>query len=533
MRRRCAAVAAGLVALISFATPGAASAHAILDSSNPAASTVVAQSPAEIRLDFSEHIESSLLKVRLFNAEQKEIALQPAELLDIDQSIVMTPIPDLVDGVYVVVWRVVSADGHPVSGAFPFEVGSKSSGAGNELLTKILNSIDSESPLGNPLAAARFVSLISLIVLLGLVVFTWGSSLLNTRKARRLQRASILGVAFGSIAVLLLQGPYASGRGWSAIFDAQLIGDVSVTRLGIAVLLRLVLVVLWGYLSLNAVRAHTRGWKYLAAIAAIGTIATFSFSGHPSAGSLPALFVVVDVIHIGAVAAWAGGLIALAILRREKSVNPSRYSRIATWAMPIAVASGVVQGLHLLGGVSGITDSRYGKFLILKTAIVLVVIALGAKARAHLVASRESELGKTIRFEATLMVIVLAVTALLIGTSPSERTNGASQSFSTTQIRSGIIADLSVLPTRVGTAEVHVVLTPPGGALKPVVEVTVEMSLPSRDIPAIPVKMYELGPNHWTGVVNIPYTGTWSFESRVKPTMNQTLLYTATFDVVD
>jgi copper transport protein len=401
------------------------------------------------------------------------------------------------------------------------------------LLTKILNNIDSESPLGNPLAASRFISFMSLVVLLGIVVFTWGSSLLTTQKARRLLRASILGVAFGSIAVLLLQGPYASGRGWGAIFDTQLISDVTATRLGLAVLLRLVLVVLWGYLAMNDVRANTRWWKYLAMSAAVGMIATFSLSGHPSAASLPALFVLVDAIHVGAVAAWAGGLISLAVLRDEDAANAARYSRIATWAMPIAVISGVVQGLHLLGGVSGITDSSYGKFLILKTAIVLAVIALGAKARALLADSHGSEFGKTIRFEATLMVIVLAVTALLVGTSPSDRGNGGSQTFSSTQIRSGIVADLSVLPTRVGTAEVHVVLTPPGGALKPVVEVTVEISLPSRDIPAIPVKLYELGPNHWTGVVNIPYSGTWSFESRVKPTATQTLLYTATFDVAD
>jgi hypothetical protein len=85
----------------------------------------------------------------------------------------------------------------------------------------------------------------------------------------------------------------------------------------------------------------------------------------------------------------------------------------------------------------------------------------------------------------------------------------------------------------VGTAEVHVVLTPPGGALKPVTNVSVSLALPSRQIPAIPVKMYELGPNHWTGVVSIPYAGNWAFETRVQPTENSTLLYTASFMVTD
>ena len=533
MRRRIIAVATGLLALITFATPGVASAHAVLDSSNPAASTVIAQSPAEIRLDFNEHIESSLLSVRLFDAQQKEITVQRAELLDLDPSIVIAAIPDLADGVYVVVWRVVSADGHPVSGAFPFEVGDQSSGTGQDLLTKILNSIDAQSPLGNPLAAGRFISFLSLVLLIGTVVFTWGSSLLRTEKARQLVRLSTLGIAFGSIAVLLLQGPYASGRGWSAIFDATLISDVTVTRLGLAVLVRLLFVVLWGFLSLADSRAEARWWKNLAIASGIGIVATFALSGHPSAGTMAPLFVVVDAVHLGAVAAWVGGLIALTILRKEDQCDASRFSRIATWTMPIAVVTGVVQGIHLLGGIGAITESNYGKFLILKTLLVLAVIALGAKARALLSNAGESEFGNTIRLEAALMVVVLAVTALLVGTSPSDRNSSASQSFSATQIQSGVVADLSVLPTKVGTAEVHVVLTPPGGALKPVVEATVEMSLPSRKIPAIPVKLYELGPNHWTGVVNIPYSGTWSFEARVKPDKNSTLLYTATFDVAD
>jgi copper transport protein len=494
---------------------------------------VIAQSPAEIKLDFNEEIEGTLLNIRLFDANQKEIEISRAELLDQDPSVVIAPIPDLTDGVYVVVWRVVSADGHPVSGAFPFEVGDKSSGNGEAVLTKILNSINTKSPLGNPLAAGRFISFMSLVLLLGTVVFTWGSSLIATPKARQLIRLSTLGVAFGSIVVLLLQGPYASGKGWGAIFDTQLIGDVMATRLGLAVLLRLIFVVVWGFLSLSDVRADTGWWKNAAFLSAVGTVATFAMSGHPSAGSAAFFFVLVDAIHLGAVSAWVGGLIALAVLRNEESAVPSRLSRIATWTMPIAVVTGVVQGLHLLGGISGITDSSYGKFLLLKTALVVAVIALGAKARAHLAESSGAQFGKTIRFEATLMVIVLAVTALLVGTSPNDRGLSIPHTFSSTQIRSEVVADLSVTPTKVGTAEVHVVLTPPGGALKPVTDVYVQISLPSRNIPAIPVAMFELAPNHWTGVVNIPYSGTWSFESRVKPDKNSTLLYTATFEVGD
>ncbi|CAB4658892.1 unannotated protein [freshwater metagenome] len=533
MRRRMFAAAVGIVALVSFATPSVVSAHAILDSSSPVASSVIMQSPEEVRLDFNEAIESTLLNVRLFDAEQKEVAIERAELLAVDPSVVVAPLPDLSNGVYVVVWQVVSSDGHPVSGAFPFEVGEQSSGTSEDVLEKILNSINTESPLGTPLAIARFVSFLSSIVLLGTVVLTWGSSLIVAPRARRLMRSSVVGLAVGSVAVLLLQGPYASSRGWGAIFDTQLISEVMSTRLGIAMLIRLALVLLWGVVCVAVAHAATSWWKNLAFLAAVGTIATFSMSGHPSAASLAPLFMLVDAVHVGAVSAWAGGLIALTVLRREEGADAARFSRIATWTMPLAAVTGVVQGLHLLDGLGSLTSSTYGKYLLLKIVVVVGAVILGARARRELVHSDSPGFGKTIRVEATLMVAVLAVTAMLVGTSPQDTGPSSSQVFSATQIRSGIVADLSVFPTRVGTAEVHVVLTPPGGALKPVTNVSVSLALPSRQIPPIPVKMYELGPNHWTGVVSIPYSGNWSFETRVQPTENSTLLYTDSFDVAD
>jgi copper transport protein len=533
MFRRMFLMAASAIALLSFATPSVASAHAILDSSNPVASSVIMQSPEEVRLDFNEAIESTLLNVRLFDAKQKELPIDDAELLAVDPSVVVVPIPDLSNGVYVVVWQVVSSDGHPVSGAFPFEVGDQSSGTSEDVLAKILSSINTDSPLGTPLVIARFIAFLSLIVLLGTVVLTWGSSLIVTQRARGLMRFSVVGLAVGSSAVLLMQGPYASSRGWGSIFDTTLISDVMSTRLGLAMLVRLVLVLLWGVLCLAVASAATSWWKNLAFLTAVGTIATFSMSGHPSAASLAPLFMLIDAVHVGAVAAWAGGLIALTVLRREEETDAARFSRIATWTMPLAAVTGVAQGLHLLDGLGSLTSSTYGKYLLLKIVVVAGAVILGARARRELVHSDTPGFGKTIRLEALLMVGVLAVTALLVGTSPQDSGSSSPQVFSATQIRSGIVADLSVFPTRVGTAEVHVVLTPPGGALKPVTKVSVSLALPSRQIPPIPVKMYELGPNHWTGVVSIPYSGNWAFETRVQPTENSTLLYTASFDVAD
>jgi len=52
--------------------------------------------------------------------------------------------------------------------------------------------------------------------------------------------------------------------------------------------------------------------------------------------------------------------------------------------------------------------------------------------------------------------------------------------------------------------------------------------LPTRQIPAIPVAMIELGPNHWTGVVQFPFSGDWEIKVQVEVTPGVIVSYVAT-----
>jgi copper transport protein len=102
-----------------------------------------------------------------------------------------------------------------------------------------------------------------------------------------------------------------------------------------------------------------------------------------------------------------------------------------------------------------------------------------------------------------------------------------------TLVQGGVLADITVSPARVGTVEIHTLFSPPGGSLSPVDDVEVRLELPSRDIPAIPVDMIELGPNHWSGVAQIPYSGEWTLDVVVAPAKNATLSYSTVVKVVD
>ena len=525
LRRISGAVIASTVLALAF-IPGIASAHAILESSSPEASTLLASSPKEIRLDFDEQVEDTLGDVRIYDSEQREVSKSNTERSASDTSVVTSEVPTLKNGVYVVVWRVVSEDGNPVTGAFPFEIGTKSTGTSAALLEEVLNQTETTSPLGNPMSALRLLGFLALILLIGCVSLLWRSPLLGNARVRKTLQYSSVSIAVSSLGLLLMQGPYTAGKSWGSLLDSFLIGEVMQTRLGLALLIRAICAFAWGVIATTASTSVSRRWRISVIATAIFTITTYAASGHQSAGTLPGIFVPLDMIHLAAISTWVGALLALAVVSKGNNVEneAKRFSQMATWSMPVVVVTGVVQGLHLIGGISTITQSSFGKLLLLKTLLVGAVVVFGSKARTTLQSGSFSSITKIIRWESTLVVLVLAVTSLMVAQSPNTMPK-TPIAYSATKVQNGIVAELSVVPAVVGTAEVHVILTPPGGSLTPAESVTVQFDLPSRNIPAIPVSMTEIGPNHWIGIVQFPFSGAWNMNTRVSPAPNQTLLF--------
>lgn len=532
-RRISVAAIASTVLALTF-IPGIASAHAILESSSPEASALLTSSPKEIRLDFDEQVEDSLGDVRIYDSEQREVASSNTVRSSSDASVVTAEAPTLKNDVYVVVWRVVSADGHPLTGAFPFEIGTKSTGTSAALLEEVLNRTETTSQLGNPMSILRLLGFLGLILLIGCVSLLWRSPLLGNARVRKTLRYSSVFIAVSSLGLLLMQGPYAAGKSWGSLFDSVLIGDVMQTRLGLALFIRFICALAWGFIAVTAFASVTRLWRIGVVATSVITIATYATSGHQSAGTLPAVFVPLDMIHLAGISTWVGALLVLAVIYRDNEVDneAKRFSRMATWSMPLVVVTGVVQGLYLMGGISTITQTSFGKLLLAKTVLVACVVLLGSKARGRLEASKFSSISKIIRWESTVVVLVLTVTSLMVAQSPNSTTQ-SSTSFSATKVQNGIVAELTVVPATVGSAEVHVILTPPGGSLTPAKSVTVQFDLPSRGIPPVPMKMTEIGPNHWIGIVQFPFSGAWNMNTRVSPAPNQTLLFSTVVTVQD
>jgi len=115
--KRTVAILAVSTAMWAFGATSA-SAHSGLESSNPADGSVVTEAPASISLTFNEDLLPGANSVSLNATDGTSITSAKVEPMG---KTVDLPWPaELAAGDYQVAYRVVSADGHPVTGAIYF-----------------------------------------------------------------------------------------------------------------------------------------------------------------------------------------------------------------------------------------------------------------------------------------------------------------------------------------------------------------------------------------------------------------------------
>ena len=166
VRRTLIAAGIALVALLMLAAP--AGAHAVLEQTNPAAGQAYSTAPTTITLTFDEHVQVGLGGIRLFDSKSHRIDIGPPTQVGDSKTVTVT-VPKLADGTYVATWRVISADGHPVDGAFTFSVGepSKLPASAEALANQLLDTQKGSRVVGVINGALRFVEFSAVGLLVG------------------------------------------------------------------------------------------------------------------------------------------------------------------------------------------------------------------------------------------------------------------------------------------------------------------------------------------------------------------------------
>ena len=117
-----AVVAAGIALLV----PAAASAHAYLIKTVPAASVVLNTPPSSVQLTYDEAVEPRFAIISVTDAAGHSLTTGPVTRSPSNPDTLVVPIKHVPEGWYLVYWRAISVDGHPVQGVFEFAIGPNS-----------------------------------------------------------------------------------------------------------------------------------------------------------------------------------------------------------------------------------------------------------------------------------------------------------------------------------------------------------------------------------------------------------------------
>nr|WP_145488412.1 MULTISPECIES: copper resistance protein CopC [Streptomyces] len=385
---------AALGALLAGAAP--ASAHAALTGSDPAQGVVVQQPPARVSLTFSEKVAMNGDSLRVLDPEGRPVQTgAPGNVHGTTYAVRLKG--GLDKGTYTVTYEVVSADSHPVAGAYTFSIGAPSrtvvSGSGPTVGGGVV---------GGLYQVGRYVSYAGYIVLVGgaaFVLLCWRRGA-GVRALQRLVVGGWLALTAATLWLLLLRGSYTTTGKVADVFDLGLLGQVLETKPGAALVSRLLLLaaaalfiaVLFGTYQRREEGAEKRdltfGLGIGGVVVAAGLATSWAMSEHASVGLQPGIAMPADVIHLLAVAAWLGGLTALLVaLYRAPAGTPveaaavRRFSRLAFGSVVALVATGVYQSWRQLGSWSAFTDTRYGQLLLAKIALVAVMVGLASVSR--------------------------------------------------------------------------------------------------------------------------------------------------------
>lgn len=499
-------VAAVIAAIAITFNPGQpAFAHAALLSSAPAAGVTLVDRPTSFRLDFTEPV--SPLVMRLVQPDGEVVLLATAAAAD---NSVTVPAPSMAQpGSYILSWRVVSRDGHPVGGTVNFAIGQPSSGV----------SAPSDARAGAvhvAIWAAQFVLAIGLFVGAGgAAVAGW---LVRSRPmpGGTLIIATLIAGIIAAIASLPFQGldalaePFSHALRpavWAAGFRSSWGSTVVIAVLTLAA-------------GILALRLDNRAAaKSLGALAVLGIGFALVASGHATTAdrswSVPAIF-----LHGICVAFWVGSLWPLAATVRSGDFDAlQRFSRLIPMPLVVLVASGIVLTTVEFDRLDAFWTTGYGLVLAAKLAIVLLMLALGALNRyvlvPRLVAKEERQLVAVIVAEVALAIAILGLVGLWRFTPPP-RTLAAAETTYIHFHADPIMAQIDLRPERGRGASAEITIS--DDDLHPIAarEVTVEIWNSAAGIEPLQRDATAAGDGRWkVSGLHIPIAGVWRMRVEV------------------
>jgi copper transport protein len=444
-----------VLAVVALAAPAAASAHAYLIKTFPTASGTLDSSPPFVALTFDEAVEPRFAIISVTDAAAHQVTDGSVHRSPADPDTLMVSLkPHLPKGWYLVYWRAISVDGHPVQGAFTFAIGPNPGPAPQFVIPHI-----AQTATSTPLIVWRWVVFLSVMTAVGLVAFR----LAIARPAVRAvpgTRLRPLTWAFAIVSVIALIAIPAFLEEETAIdslhsfFDfGSLVPLWRTTAFGrgyfdLWIVFALFCLTAWVAIWVDRPDRERRSIAELLAAIGVTAAAAAVFvipgaAGHAAQTAPRGLAVTLDWLHVGSGSLWIGGLTAMlvlfATLPREVrlpalGVVVPRFSALALLSVAVLLGSGVWASILHLPILSALWTTSYGKTILVKAGLLTAAMILGsvnllharpklatAGAPVDVTAPAARVLRSSVTGEAVLLVCAVFAAAVLSSLAPPSK----------------------------------------------------------------------------------------------------------------
>jgi copper transport protein len=551
--RRYVAAVPGLAAALVLVLASPVSAHAELVASTPADGAHLDEAPSVVTLTFSEHVSATLGAVRVYDHKGHRVDAGDVEAQD--ETVTLGLQPGLADDTYIVTWRVLSADSHPVRGAFTFTVGK---GAQiSDAVLAVLFDEGADRPWQIAGAVARGLAYGGSLLAAGGALFL---AFVDDGRGdrRRLGRTIVIGAVVGAVGVLAalpITAALATGLGTTAITKSGVLSQVLADGVGWSTLASLLgLGAIVSVARTAPMHGRLEGGRRVVAIAgSIVAVEAFVLAGHTTTTSPAWLAYTADGLHVLAAAIWSGGLVLLLLTLRARRAGGDdavpagqvvvRFGNLAGASVIVVALAGSALAWSEVRALHALTDTTYGRLLLVKVAFVVVVATIAGYNHYRLVpALRRAEaagrnawshLRRTVRLEIAGMIVIVGLTAVLVSVTPARTAAGIGTIYASTQDLGDGSVNLVVDPNRAArTNSIHLyLLDATGRPTDQFDSVRLELSLPASDIGPLDRDPTVAGPGHFqlvTDDLSIP--GKWQIDVIV--TVDRFTQQTARFDVL-
>jgi copper transport protein len=501
-----------------------AAAHAVLLEMSPVDGSAVPQSPDAVVLRFNEPVTP--VSVRVLDEHGRPVT-GPEAVTARDQEVRIALAKPLPAGGYLVSYRVISLDSHPVGATLSFTIGDQPA-----TIAAPASAVAADAdPFWSVAAGAdRALFLTALLASAGGVLFHWlvggGLEALSLRERQWLTVTAAIAAAAGLLGIGI-SGAYLAAappglpplEGWRLGTATSLGDSLLLALLGLAILIL-------------ALQRGGEAAGFAAKAAAVAALLSLVLTGHAATAEPRWLTVPTLGLHALAAGFWAGSLAPLWIRLRQRPLpamlqEVRKFSRLAVGVVGLLALAGFVMAAVQLGGPGALVDTAYGLRLAAKLALVLLLLLVAAAnklwltPRLAVLPLARVRLRASIGLELLLVVAILSVTAslgqsvppraLLAGEHAHHMASTPVQEFSVLTYRDGNGALIEVSPARRGRNDITVHLMDPAGAPLVPQEATLEISNGAAGIEPIGYRLVAAGPGLYRlSGVSIVTPGSWT-----------------------